>query len=162
MNNVDSYIESVDDDLKPIVIKLRVAIKGSSNDLREDIKWSVPTYSINKNICSIMAHKKHVNLQIFRGAEIEDSKILAGTGKGMRHLKYEKPGDVKIGIIKNNCQASYRPRRHLVHEFGAPKNCLRNPAVQQAGCKAAIDVSTILVAKDALDKHDILVYVVVF
>ncbi len=100
MNEIDSYIESADDNLKPIVIKLRGVIKSISEELKEEIKWNVPTYSIKKNICSIMAHKKHVNLQIFRGAEVKDSEILDGTGKGMRHLKYKKLGDVKTNIVK--------------------------------------------------------------
>jgi len=101
MNKIDSYIESVEADLKPIVSKLRKAIISVSTDLKEDIKWSVPTYSINKNICSIMAHKKHVNLQVFRGAHIEDSDLLSGTGKDMRHIKYENLNDVKVSVIKN-------------------------------------------------------------
>ncbi len=100
MNEIDSYIESVDDNLKPIVIKLRGIIKSISEELREEIKWNVPTYSINKNICSIMAHKKHVNLQIFRGTEVKNSEILEGTGKAMRHLKYKKLDDVKTNIVK--------------------------------------------------------------
>ena len=100
MGKVDSYIESLDNDLKPIVIKLREIIKGISKDFREEFKWSAPTYSINKNICSIMVHKKHVNLQIFRGAEIEESEALGGTGKGMRHLRYENLTDVKTNIVR--------------------------------------------------------------
>ncbi len=80
MNDVDSYIQSVEDNLKPIVKKLRGAIKDCSEVIKEEMKWSVPTYSINKNICSIMAHKHHVNFQIFQGANLKDSKLLYGTG----------------------------------------------------------------------------------
>lgn len=100
MSEVDAYIESIDDDLKPIVIRLRGAIVGVSKQLKEDIKWNVPTYSTNKNICSIMAHKNYVNLQIFQGAKLDDAEILDGTGKAMRHLTYENVSDVKTGIVK--------------------------------------------------------------
>jgi hypothetical protein len=55
-----------------------------SPDLKEYIKWGVPTYSIGHNICSIMADSKHVNLQLFQCAHIQAARALAGTGKDMR------------------------------------------------------------------------------
>ena len=99
MNDVDSYIQSVEDNLKPIVKKLRGAIKDCSEVIKEEMKWNVPTYFINKNICSIMAHKHHVNFQIFQGANLKDSKLLYGTGKNMRHLRYENMEQVDTTII---------------------------------------------------------------
>jgi hypothetical protein len=99
MNDVDSYIQSVEDNLKPIVKKLRGVIKDCSGVIKEEMKWNVPTYSINKNICSIMAHKYHVNFQIFQGENLKDSKLLYGTGKNMRHLRYENIEQVDITII---------------------------------------------------------------
>ncbi len=102
MDNFESYIKAVkNDNLKPIVLKLRELIKDSSKEIKEEMKWNVPTYSINKNICSIMAHKHHVNFQIFQGANLKDSKLLSGTGKNMRHLRYESIEQVDIKIIKN-------------------------------------------------------------
>ena len=99
MTNVESYISSIDDKLTPIVVELRQLIKSASSEFTEEIKWNVPTYSINKNICSIMAHKKHVNLQLFRGGDIEDAEILLGSGKAMRHLKFEALSDVEAAIV---------------------------------------------------------------
>ncbi len=98
--NVGEYVNSIDDPMKEIVEKLRRAVKGTSKKLKEEIKWNVPTYSINKNICSIMAHKNHVNLQIFQGAKIKDANKLEGSGKGMRHIKYKHVNEVKITEIK--------------------------------------------------------------
>ena len=81
--------------MKEIVEELRMIVTNHSSDIKEEIKWNVPTYSINKNICSIMAHKNHVNFQIFRGAHITDAQELEGTGKDMRHLKFSTLGEVK-------------------------------------------------------------------
>ncbi len=100
MIEVDKYIASIDEKLQPIVVKLRQAVTSTTKDLKEDIKWNVPTYSLNKNICSIMAHKSHVNLQVFHGAHIADADVLDGAGKDMRHLKFEKLADVKTEIVK--------------------------------------------------------------
>ena len=101
MDNFESYIEAVENEsLKPIVLKLRELIHSSSKEIKEEMKWNVPTYSINKNICSIMAHKHHVNFQIFQGANLKDSKLLYGTGKNMRHLRYENIEQVDLKIVK--------------------------------------------------------------
>ena len=100
MSEVDSYLDSVNEELKPFVIELRKAITSVSKDLKEEIKWNVPTYSVNKNACSITAHKGHVNLQVFQGAQVKDSALIEGSGKSMRHLKYKEPGDVKASIVE--------------------------------------------------------------
>ncbi len=102
MDNFESYIKAVkNDNLKPIVLKLRELIKECSKEIKEELKWNVPTYSINKNICSIMAHKHHVNFQIFQGANLKGSELLYGTGKNMRHLRYESIEQVDLKIAKN-------------------------------------------------------------
>lgn len=98
--NTDDYFQQLDSPLKEVAQKLREIITSLSSDFVEQLKWNVPTYSINKNICSIMAHKHHVNLQIMRGAELKDSDLLEGTGKGMRHLKFRNSNDVNTGLIK--------------------------------------------------------------
>ncbi len=47
----------------------------------------VPTYSVNgKGIASIADYSRHINLYFFQGAKLS-SKLLQGTGKGMRHIK---------------------------------------------------------------------------
>lgn len=92
--NADEYVDALDSPLKEISEELRRIVMSYSENIKEEMKWNVPTYSINKNICSIIAHKKHVNLQIFRGAHIKDARELEGSGKDMRHLKFSTLGDV--------------------------------------------------------------------
>jgi len=92
--NVEQYVDALEEPMKAIVQKLRLAVKNVSSEFVEEIKWKVPTYSLEKNICSIMSHKKHVNLQIFQGANIRDASELLGSGKGMRHLRYENVAEV--------------------------------------------------------------------
>ncbi|MGB0909275.1 MAG: DUF1801 domain-containing protein [Nitrospirales bacterium] len=93
--NVEEYIDSLDSPMKEISSELRRIVTVFSPELKEEVKWSVPTYSINKNICSIIAHKKHVNFQIMQGAHIKDAEELEGTGKDMRHLKFSTLGEVE-------------------------------------------------------------------
>lgn len=98
--NAEEYVDKLDSPLKEIVQVLRRIVTNHSSDIKEEIKWNVPTYSIHRNICSIMAHKKHVSFQIFRGAHIKDSQELEGTGKDMRHLKFCTLGEVEETKVK--------------------------------------------------------------
>ena len=99
-NDVDEYLNGLETSLREIAEKLRQTVVATSKELKEEIRWSVPTYSINKDICSIMAHKNHVNLQIFQGAKIMDFDLLEGSGKRMRHLKFKELNDVNVTKIK--------------------------------------------------------------
>lgn len=92
--DVDQYIAELHSPMKEIADLLRNIIRGASSDISESIKWNVPVFSVNRNICSVIAHKSHVNLQIFQGAHIADANILSGTGVDMRHLKFGSTVDV--------------------------------------------------------------------
>ena len=91
---VDKYIEGLDTPIKEIVMELRSIVTGYPAELNENIKWNVPTYSLKKNICSIMAHKQHVNFQLMQGAHIDDVDDLEGTGVDMRHIKLARIEDI--------------------------------------------------------------------
>lgn len=96
---VEAYIEATQVELRPLVIKLRNAVQSVSNDLKESIKWRVPTYSIKAHICSIIVHKKHVNLQVFKGSQITGCDALLGSGKDMRHIKFQDINEVNPEVI---------------------------------------------------------------
>jgi hypothetical protein len=87
--------------MKEISKELRRIVMAFSSELKEEIKWGVPTYSLKKNICSIMAHKNHVNFQLMQGAHLKDALELEGTGKDMRHMKFSSLGEIKEEKIKN-------------------------------------------------------------
>src|SRR5215469_2591401 len=46
--------------------------------------------------CSVVAYARHVNLAFYHGAELPDPhKLLEGTGKAMRHIRFASPADVR-------------------------------------------------------------------
>ena len=98
--SVDEYVGNLASPQREISEKLRNIIKDTDNNLIETIKWNTPVYTLNKNICSIVAHKNHVNLQIFQGGNIKDHKKLQGTGKNMRHLRFLSTNDVEKNSIQ--------------------------------------------------------------
>lgn len=80
---------------RTIALELRNIIMETASELEETVKWNAPNYSAEKNICSIICHKNHVNLQFFKGAHLADpQKLMEGTGKSMRHVSVEEPSRV--------------------------------------------------------------------
>ncbi len=90
-----SYLNDISDDrVRRLAKKLRIVIRRSLPESEESMKMGIPCYSIgNKMITSIGDYKNHVNLYFFQGAKLS-SKLLEGSGKGMRHIKIESEADI--------------------------------------------------------------------
>jgi hypothetical protein len=112
--NAKEYFDKLDSPMQDISKELRRIISALSPRLKEEVKWNVPTYSMKKNICSIIAHKKHVNFQLFQSAHIKDVQNLGGTGKDMRHLKISAIDEIdKANVLK--CLNRMRSDRSVLH-----------------------------------------------
>ncbi|MBM3310906.1 MAG: DUF1801 domain-containing protein [Candidatus Aminicenantes bacterium] len=93
---VDQWVETLPPETKAIVKELRAVIRRAVPQARELIKYSWPWYYLSKPIAAIMVAGGHVNLELYRGAELKPAQIpLEGTGKSMRHLKIFKAAEVK-------------------------------------------------------------------
>jgi hypothetical protein len=95
VKNVDEMVESLDPNLRATANKLRILMKKTLPEVVEIVKWGNPTYLLKgKNFASIMlGYEGHLNLGFWRGAKV-DSKLLEGTGKGMRHIKVWRESDI--------------------------------------------------------------------
>jgi len=77
-----------------------------TTDLKECIKWGMPTYTIDgKNVVSISAFKNHCGLWFFNGSLIEDKYGLLSNAqeaktKAMRHYKIHDGDKPKLKKIK--------------------------------------------------------------
>lgn len=61
----------------------------------EEFLTSLPT-----DVPAIAPHSEHVNLQFFRGTELDDPEgTLEGTGKKARHVKLREPTEVQSAGI---------------------------------------------------------------
>jgi hypothetical protein len=94
--SVDEYIDLLGTPQNDVAAQLREIVLTCYPQLREDIKWHVPVYSlVTTPIVSIEGFKAHVNLKFFEGARLQDpGSILEGTGKGVRHVKFRSTEDV--------------------------------------------------------------------
>lgn len=96
MTDVDEYIGAIENPrLCSLTKKVRRVITKALPRALESVKMGIPNYSVDgKNIAAIADYGKHVNLYFFQGAQLS-SDLLQGTGKGMRHIRIEKPQDIR-------------------------------------------------------------------
>lgn len=93
---VDEWIEGLSPEQSAIIRELRKIIRKTIPQAREVIKYSWPWYEVNQPIAAIMVAGDHVNLELYRGTELKESKVLLeGTGKSMRHIKIFNVDQIK-------------------------------------------------------------------
>ena len=60
-----------------------------------------PTHRMKDGICYIGVIKDHVNLGFIRGSDLADpARILEGTGKQMRHIKFRNMSDLERPVVR--------------------------------------------------------------
>ena len=90
---VDKYIEKQKSPQKEICKKLREIIVRTFPDIKEEMKWGVPSYGNGKYY--FVALKTHVNLGFsLKGLSKEEIDRFEGGGKTMRHIKIDSVMDV--------------------------------------------------------------------
>jgi hypothetical protein len=106
---VREYIEKQKSPQNKICLKLREIILKTFPDIKEEMKWGVPTFSGGKFY--IGALKGHVNLGFsINGLTKEEIALFEGSGKTMRHIKIRTLKDidekriVKLLNIAGECQ----------------------------------------------------------
>lgn len=91
---IEEIIGKLNPEQKEIADKLRSIVKTALPEIIETVKWGNITYLLDsKNLAWIIFYKDHVDFGFFRGAELE-SKLLEGTGQGLRHIKIANEKDV--------------------------------------------------------------------
>jgi hypothetical protein len=86
-SKVDGYMEKQDSPQREICRKLREIIFKTVPDVKEEMKWGVPTYAGGR--CYIVALKDHVNLGFSLDAlPTEEQRKLQGSGKTMKHIEF--------------------------------------------------------------------------
>lgn len=78
-----------------------------STELKEEVKWGMPTYTLDKKIVvTIAGFKNHFCLWFHQGVYLKDAeKLLLNAQKGktqaMRQMRFESKKDIKKRIVKS-------------------------------------------------------------
>lgn len=95
MSALDKFLKKIPAERHALIRTLDVVIAKAAPTLAASLKWGNLTYHGKKNVCSLVSHKHHVNLQVWGGARLKDPRgLLTGTGKDMRHIKLVSAADV--------------------------------------------------------------------
>ncbi len=90
---VDEYIEKQKSPQKEVCGKLREIIFNTFPDIKEEMKWGVPSYEGGKYY--FVALKTHVNLGFsLKGLSKEEIALFEGGGKTMKHIKISSLKDI--------------------------------------------------------------------
>lgn len=105
MTILADYLATAPAELRPLVRALDAIVRKAAPKLTPSLKWGNLTYHAEKNLIAIVAHRKHVNLQLWNGAALKDPKgLLEGAGKTMRHVKVASTADLDAkyltGLVK--------------------------------------------------------------
>ena len=91
--NVDEYIENQISPQKEVCMKLRTIIFKTFPDIKEEMKWGVPSYAGGKYY--FVALKSHVNLGFsIKGLSKEEIALFKGSGKTMRIIKIKSEKEI--------------------------------------------------------------------
>ena len=78
-----------------IVEAVRALMKRSIKPLSEEVKYGGIVFSSDVQFAGVFAYRAHVSVEFSQGARIEDADgFLEGGGKGRRHIKLAKVGEV--------------------------------------------------------------------
>jgi len=94
---IEQFMEKYPEN-KEVLVKLREIIKKT--ELKETIKWGIPTYTIdNKNCIGMGTFKSYVGLWFFQGVFLKDkAKVLLnaqeGKTRGMRQMRFQSVTDI--------------------------------------------------------------------
>lgn len=106
---VDSYLGKVPVEFRDLVRELDALILQADPRLVRSLKWGNLTYHRDRNVCAIVTHRDHVNVQLWAGASLEDPKrLLRGSGKQMRHVRLRTGERVDRGALAALVRATSR------------------------------------------------------
>jgi hypothetical protein len=98
---VTAYIARQPSPQAQICRSLRQLITDRFPHMTEEYKWRFPAYySDGKRICLASAFTRHVTLELFYGAQLDDSLgRVEGVGKMTRHIKLRSLADVDADYL---------------------------------------------------------------
>lgn len=99
---VTKYISEAPEEQMKIMERIREIIHQEVPGVKENFKWGRPVFSTDIDFAYFKTTKSYLTLGFFKFEKIKDnSHLLEGTGKDMRHIKIRKFDDLQSPLIKN-------------------------------------------------------------
>jgi hypothetical protein len=106
---VEAWFDARPDELSAIAREWFQVMRGCGDDVRELLHDGHPTACVGDvGFGEVNTFTAHVNVGLFRGAEIKDPNgLLEGTGKFMRHVKLRPSVEIDTNALKTLIQTAY-------------------------------------------------------
>lgn len=101
---VDVYVAGLAPAQRELVLRLRHLVRSAAPDATEAFKWAEPVYELNGPFAWIKAHREHVTLGFWRGAELG----LEGSGTKMGHIKVHTAADINVARFRRLVKAAVK------------------------------------------------------
>ncbi len=134
VEKIEAYLEK-HEKWKQQLVAMRTVLNAT--ELREEVKWGSPSYSLDKSVLvSIVGFKNHCAVWFHQGVFLKDKKSLLvnaqeGTTKGMRQLRLEEGDKLNKAVLKAYVRetiANHKAGKKISPE----KKALKVPAELQA------------------------------
>ncbi|HYF66941.1 MAG TPA: DUF1801 domain-containing protein [Ohtaekwangia sp.] len=99
--DIDEYIAAFPKDVQQLLEAVRATIKKAAPGAKEDIKYAIPTFTVNgSNLVHFAAFKNHIGFYPAPSGITEFKKELAAYLGGKGSLRFPKDEPLPLALIK--------------------------------------------------------------
>ncbi len=112
LSGSSSHVKEIAKRLRKLIIDLYPEVVEVPWPKQKIIGYGVGPKKMSEHFCYIGAHREHVNLGFYYGAELSDPEGLwEGTGKKLRHIKVREVEEVDQPDLRHLVQSSIEERK---------------------------------------------------
>ncbi len=112
LSGSSSHVKEIAKRLRNLIIDLYPEVVEVPWPKQKIIGYGVGPKKMSEQFCYIGAHREHVNLGFYYGAELPDPEgLLEGTGKKLRHIKIREVEEVDQPAVRHLVQLSLEERK---------------------------------------------------
>jgi hypothetical protein len=108
-------VEAIARRLRQLIVDLYLDVVEVPWPKQRIIGYGVGPKKMSEHFCYIGAHREHVNVGFYRGAELPDPEgLLEGTGKKLRHVKVRDLAEVEEPSLRRLILVSLQERKEAL------------------------------------------------
>ena len=110
-----SHVKEIAKRLRELIIDVYPDVVEVPWPKQRIVGYGVGPKKMSEHFCYIGAHRDHVNLGFYYGAELSDPEgLLEGTGKKLRHVKVRDQAEVEEPTLRRLILASLQERKEAL------------------------------------------------
>lgn len=111
--DIDDYIAGFPPEVQEILQKVRSTIKDAVPDAAEAIKYQIPTFTLQGNLISFAAYKKHIGIYPTPAGTAQFSREIAPYRGAKSTVRFPVGQPIPYDLISQ--MARFRAKEHLAN-----------------------------------------------